>query len=78
VDSPPQGGINPTWSWVPGETIVDTVTLQVAEDAPPGEYRLFTGFYDAQANGARLGVQDEAGQPLPDSGVILQTVMVQK
>jgi hypothetical protein len=78
VDSPPQGGINPTWSWVPGETIVDTVTLQVAEDAPPGEYRLFTGFYDAQANGARLDVQDEAGQSLPDSGVILQTVMVQK
>jgi hypothetical protein len=77
ADSPPQGGINPTWAWVPGETIIDTVMLQVAENAAPGEYRLFTGFYDAQVGAVRLGVQDEAGQPLPDNGVILETVEVQ-
>ena len=77
ADSLPQGGVNPTWSWVPGETIVDTVTLHVAEDAALGEYRLFTGFYDAQAGGVRLGVQDEAGQPLPDGGVVLETVFIQ-
>jgi hypothetical protein len=77
ADSPPQAGVNPTWSWVPGETIVDTVTLQVAEEAAPAEYRLFTGFYDAQAGGVRLGVRDEAGQILPDGGVVLETLQVQ-
>ena len=77
ADSPPQAGVNPTWSWVPGETIVDTVTLQVAEDAAPADYRLFTGFYDAQAGGVRLGVRDETGQPLPDGGVVLETIQVQ-
>jgi hypothetical protein len=77
ADSPPQGGVNPTWSWVPGETVIDTVTLQVAETATPADYRLFTGFYDPNAGDVRLGVQDETGQPLPDSGVVLQTVTVQ-
>ena len=77
ADSTPQGGGNPTWSWVPGETVIDRVTLQVAASAAPGDYRLFTGFYDPNAGGVRLGVQDEAGQPLPDGGVVLQTVSVQ-
>jgi hypothetical protein len=77
ADSTPQAGANPTGSWVPGETVIDTMTLQVAETATPADYRLFTGFYDPNAGGVRLGVQDEAGQPLPDSGVVLQTVTVQ-
>lgn len=75
-DSPPQAGNNPTWSWVTGETILDTVTLHIAEDAEPGDYRLFTGFYDVQANGVRLAVEDEAGQSLPDGGVVLETLHV--
>jgi hypothetical protein len=77
ADSPPQGGVNPTWSWVPGEIIIDRVTLQIADDAAPGDYRLFTGFYDAQAGGVRLGVRDESGQPLPDGGVVLETVRIE-
>ena len=76
ADSPPQAGVNPTGSWVAGETIVDTVTLQVAEDAMPGDYQLFTGFYDAQAGAVRVEVKDDAGQPLPDGGVVLETVRV--
>ncbi|MCC6457400.1 MAG: hypothetical protein IT328_20765 [Caldilineaceae bacterium] len=76
ADSPPQAGVNPTQSWIPEETVIDPITLQIADTATPGEYQLFTGFYDAQAGGARLGVQDEAGQPLPDGGVILGTVTV--
>lgn len=77
ADSPPQEGINPTWAWVAGETIIDNVTLHIADDAAPGEYRLFTGFYDAQAGAVRVEVQDEAGQVLPDGGVVLETVRVQ-
>jgi hypothetical protein len=76
ADSPPQNGVNPTRSWVAGEVIVDTVTLQISNEAVPGEYRLFTGFYDALGGGARLAVKDEAGQPLPNDGVVLETVSV--
>lgn len=75
-DSPPQAGVNPTWTWVPGEIIVDPVTLHISEAAAPGDYRLFFGFYDAQAGAVRLAVQDEDGQRLPDDGVVLETVRI--
>ena len=35
-DSPPAQGRNPTWSWAPGEVIVDEVALTVAPEAQPG------------------------------------------
>ena len=74
-DGVPQGGDNPTGSWVPGETIADQVTLKVDEKAPPGPYVLQIGFYNP-AGGQRVPVQDRAGRPLPDAQVSLATLMV--
>ncbi len=67
ADGPPQQGLNPTWSWVPGERVIDQVVLSVAPDAAPGRYRLVTGFYDANRNGERLPVFGPNDEPLPDN-----------
>lgn len=64
-DGPPQDGINPTWAWQPGEVVADPVALVVPPGTPPGDYTLYTGFYNP-ADGVRLpltagnqGVQDD-------------------
>ncbi len=77
-DSMPADGANPTWSWVPGEVIVEEISLTTASDARPGVYSLSIGFYNAQAGGQapRLPVFDAHGQPLPDSQVILTEVEI--
>lgn len=36
----------PATSWIPGEWIVDTHTLTLPPDLPPGRYRLIVGLYD--------------------------------
>lgn len=35
----------PTSDWRPGEVVVDTLTVELPEEMPPGKYRLRTGFY---------------------------------
>ena len=65
-DSPPQNGVNPTWTWQPSEVIVDPVELTVAAAAKPGVYILYVGFYEAKANNARVSVHDAAGNAVPD------------
>jgi hypothetical protein len=74
-DSKPQDGNNPTWSWVPGEVIVDRVTLEVAEDARAGAYTLRVGLYDP-STGTRIPILDEAGTSLPDGQAVLTTLPV--
>jgi hypothetical protein len=54
-DSTPVGGTLPTTEWVTGEVIADRYRIPVKADAPPGESRLWIGWYDA-ASGARLPV----------------------
>jgi hypothetical protein len=46
-------GTRPTWSWAPGEVIVDPHTLALPEDLPEGDYLLTAGLYDWQT-GKRL------------------------
>ncbi|MDQ3248273.1 MAG: hypothetical protein M3Q45_03595, partial [Chloroflexota bacterium] len=77
LDSLPQNGVNPTWTWLPGETIVDPVQLTVAANAVPGVYTLYVGFYDANANGARLPVQDEGGNRVLDDRMPLTEIIIQ-
>jgi hypothetical protein len=72
-DQQPLQGGNPTTAWVAGETIVEPIVLTVAEDAAPGVYRLLLGWYDAQANFARIPLRDGEGAPLADN----QTVLVE-
>ena len=66
-DSLPQNGGNPTWSWLEDEMIVDHIQLQVSEDAQPGNYPIYIGFYDRAENGARLSVTDGDGTVIPES-----------
>ena len=72
----PANGENPTRSWLPGETIADPVRLTVAGDAQPGEYALTGGFYDLQADLARIPLRKGDGQPLPDNEFELGTMTV--
>ncbi len=73
-DSLPGGGQLPTTGWAPGEVIADRYELPVAQDAPPGEYRLIAGMYDA-ATGRRLPVAGEDGWQSGDY-VVLGTIML--
>ena len=69
-DAPPAQGANPTWSWVPGEVVSDTITLTVGQAARSGKYALQVGLYTL-GDGVRLPVRDRAGNPLPDGQVVL-------
>lgn len=66
-DGEPQDGLNPTWAWLPGETVQDTVALELPQDLPQGRYTLYVGFYDPAANAQRLPVTDAQGRPLPNA-----------
>ncbi len=70
VDRTPGDGSAPTSSWTAGQVIVEQISLPVAADAPPGDYCIAVGFYDA-FYGGRLSVADAAGQSLPDDRAIL-------
>ncbi len=73
-DGQPQDGAAPTLLWVPGTTIVDTVTLGIPPGAPPGDYTVEVGMYRAD-NLARAMTLDAAGAPL--DRVILGAVRVE-
>jgi hypothetical protein len=60
VDALPQDGGYPTTWWLPGEVVVDSLTLQLPPDAPRGTaYRTIVGLYDP-LTGARLPVSGTA------------------
>lgn len=75
-DSPPQAGANPTWAWVPGEVIVDTASLIIDTDAVPGDYGIYTGFYNPE-DGVRLPVHGADGVPDPANWVQVGTIVVE-
>ena len=54
-DAPPQNHRRPTSGWQPGELVRDYHGLPLPEAAPPGDYRLEVGLYDA---GGRLLLAD--------------------
>jgi hypothetical protein len=53
-DARPAKGSYPTTTWAPGEIVRDRHTVAIPADAPPGQYRIVAGLYDA-ASGRRLG-----------------------
>jgi len=75
-DNLPQAGVNPTWSWVPNEVIVEQVGLQVEAQALPGLYPLVLGFYDAKAEGLRVPARTLDGSPLLDEQVVLTEIAI--
>lgn len=66
LDSEPQDGQNPTWAWVKGEVVQDTVYLPIPPETPPGEYVIYLGFYEPSGNFARLPVSNRQGVRLPN------------
>jgi len=71
MDSVPRGGARPTTGWVPGEYLKDEYQLTVDADAPPGEYLIEVGMYDAATpDFRRLPLLDAAGDVL-DSRIVL-------
>jgi hypothetical protein len=84
-DGIPVSGARPTKGWVPGEVIRDEVQLAVDPQAPPGDYVIEVGLYDAGdpalprlpvLSTVEGPVSDEAGQPIDDR-VLLAEVRVE-
>lgn len=55
-DSEPGGGLVPTTTWTPGETVIDNHGILLPLDLPPGDYALVVGLYDAANPAQRLPV----------------------
>jgi hypothetical protein len=64
-DSEPSGGLRPTTTWQPGETIQDNYGLPVLAGTPPGSYQIEVGLYRLE-DGSRLPVTGSAGQDVGD------------
>lgn len=75
-DSEPGGGLRPTTTWKPGDTIRDNYGLLILPGTPPGAYRIEVGMYRLD-NGQRLPVTDAAGKPLADR-LLLPAVTVSR
>jgi hypothetical protein len=73
-DNIPMKGTYPTTGWVEGEVIADEYEIAVNSDAPPGDYQIEVGMYDA-ATGQRLPVFDENGIRLPGDRILLDKVI---
>jgi hypothetical protein len=69
VDAWPQQGTFPTSSWTPGEVVDDPYLVRLDQDLPPGQYRLYVGWY-LLATARRLQVLDQYGQPVDDKVVV--------
>lgn len=59
-DGVPGGGLDPTNTWQPGQTIVDRVVIDLPADLPPGDYTVRAMLYDP-ASFARLPLDDGSG-----------------
>ncbi len=66
ADGVPVRGFYPTKLWEKGEVIADEYLVQVAPEAPPGNYRLLVGMY-LPSSGQRLPVIGEGGEAQGDA-----------
>ncbi|MBN2472734.1 MAG: hypothetical protein JXN59_18570 [Anaerolineae bacterium] len=63
----------PTTDWPASITAVDSFTLELGADLPPGEYTVRTGMYGL-ANEERIPVTDASGTVIEDMSVTLGTI----
>ncbi len=75
-DSVPGQGRYPTTGWLEGEVIVDEYEIPVEPNAPPGEYILEIGMYDALTL-QRLPAFDWKGERLLEDRILLEEVMIE-
>ena len=71
VDAWPLQGTLPTSQWQPGQTITDPHLVRLADDLPPGNYRLQVGWY-LLATLQRLPVLDSNAAPIDDKFLVTQ------
>jgi hypothetical protein len=76
-DNIPRAGGNPTWTWQPGEIIVDPVEVQLAGDAAPGTYALYMGFYPQSDPAARVPVIGPDGESIAERWAQVGSVVVE-
>jgi 4-amino-4-deoxy-L-arabinose transferase-like glycosyltransferase len=62
-DTPPCSGECPATSWLAGEYIEDTASIELPSNLRSGRYTMITGWYDPEL-GHRLVAIDERGEPL--------------
>ena len=70
-DAVPQGRAKPTTIWLAGETVLDDYAIEVAQNAPPGEYSLDVGMYDLDAM-ERLPVYDRQGRRVAGDRILIK------
>ena len=73
-DSQPLSGTYPTHVWPPSMVVRDEYVVLVADDAPPGEYRLVIGLYDL-ATMKRLPAFDQGGVAYADARAVLDSTL---
>jgi hypothetical protein len=69
-DSVPGGGLNSPFLWIPGETVVDRVVLNLPNDLKAGKYTVIVGMYHYPEL-ERLPVTSQTGESSPDDVVEL-------
>jgi hypothetical protein len=69
-DNWPRNGDYPTSFWMKGEVVSDDYLIPFSAQAPPGEYRLEIGLYNADTGERLRAVQN--GQPIPNDAIILE------
>ena len=74
-DSEPEGARRRTNTWQAGQMVLDDHVLEVPDDTPAGDYRLYVGMYDPTTM-QRLPVVDENGSRLPDDRLPIGSVSV--
>jgi hypothetical protein len=76
-DAIPRAGGNPTWTWQADEIIVDPLEVQLPEDAAPGVYTLYMGFYTEGDPLARVAVFGPNGEVIAEKWAQVGTVVVE-
>ena len=74
-DSWPQGGLYTTEHWRKHEVVAEVYTIVIPDDAPPGEYPLYTGVYNP-FTGERLPAVTPRGERLLNDEFVLLTLSV--
>jgi uncharacterized membrane protein len=73
-DGLPVNGARTTDTWLPHETLVDTVTIPIPATLPAGTYRIELGLYDA-TTGVRVPAFDGEGKRLEQDRFLLPTLL---
>ncbi len=74
-DGWPAQGTAPTTSWVAQQAILDYHTLNIPDNAPPGDYEIFVGIYDA-IQGLRVPLYGPQRQHIPNDRALVGTIRI--